>query len=293
MRVWSTPLGGSQSRRARKLHGMPDSEALDAPNAANGPVTMPDEFEPRKLARRTLQIVAVFVVVGLVLLFAPGLGQVRHLLTEARPEWVALAVAFEALSCVSYVLMFGPIFCPSMPGGTSWEIGGVGAGRGLARARERRRRARARRLDPAPGGHAGGADRPPLGRVLPDQELGQLRRRRGARHGRWRSAWSGPDLSLLADRAPGRARDARDRRGVGVPRLGPGGARARPTLRGCAAALRRACAALVGGHAPRRWRSCARGTCRVLAGVARLLGLRQRRALGDVPRLRPTRPRSR
>jgi uncharacterized protein (TIRG00374 family) len=102
---------------------MADSGALDPANAANGPVTMPEEFEPRRLVKRTLQIVAVFVVVGLVLLLAPGLGQVRHLLTDARPEWVALAVAFEAMSCVSYVLLFRPIFCQSMPWRTSWEIG--------------------------------------------------------------------------------------------------------------------------------------------------------------------------
>lgn len=84
---------------------------------------MPDEFQPRKLAKRTLQIVAALAVVGLVLLFAPGLGQVRHLLTEAQPEWLALAVAFEAMSCVSYVFMFRPIFCQNMPWRTSWEIG--------------------------------------------------------------------------------------------------------------------------------------------------------------------------
>jgi len=84
---------------------------------------MPDEFEPRKLARRTLQIVAALLVVGLVLLLAPGLGQVRDLLVEAQPEWVALAVAFEAMSCVCYVLMFRPIFCRNMPWRTSWEIG--------------------------------------------------------------------------------------------------------------------------------------------------------------------------
>ncbi|HMJ97156.1 MAG TPA: lysylphosphatidylglycerol synthase transmembrane domain-containing protein [Thermoleophilaceae bacterium] len=102
---------------------MRHSEALDELKATDGPVTMPDEFEPRRLARRTLQIVAVFVVVGLVLLLAPGLGSVRDLLTEARPGWVALAVAFEAMSCVSYVLMFRPIFCESMPWRTSWEIG--------------------------------------------------------------------------------------------------------------------------------------------------------------------------
>jgi uncharacterized protein (TIRG00374 family) len=32
-------------------------------------------------------------------------------------------VGLEALSCVSYVLMFRPIFCPRMPWRTSWEIG--------------------------------------------------------------------------------------------------------------------------------------------------------------------------
>ena len=84
---------------------------------------MPEELEPRRLVRRTLQIIAVLVVVGLALLLAPGLGEVRHLVTEARPGWVALAVAFEALSCVSYILMFRPVFCQSMPWRTSWEIG--------------------------------------------------------------------------------------------------------------------------------------------------------------------------
>jgi uncharacterized protein (TIRG00374 family) len=114
---------------------MRDSEALDELTTADGrgfrvepidrtaDVTMPEEFEPSRLARRTLQIVAVLAVVGLVLLLAPGLGEVRDLLTEARPEWVALAVAFEAMSCVSYVLLFRPIFCHSMPWRTSWEIG--------------------------------------------------------------------------------------------------------------------------------------------------------------------------
>ena len=114
---------------------MRDSEVLDEVRTADGrplrvepvdgtaDVTMPDEFEPRRLARRTLQIVALLAVVGLVLLLAPGLGEVRNLLTEARPEWVALAVVFEALSCASYVLMFRPIFCNNMPWRTSWEIG--------------------------------------------------------------------------------------------------------------------------------------------------------------------------
>ena len=65
----------------------------------------------------------MLAVVGLVLLLAPGLGEVRDLLVRAQLEWVALAVAFEAMSCVSYVLMFRPIFCQNMPWRTSWEIG--------------------------------------------------------------------------------------------------------------------------------------------------------------------------
>src|SRR3954447_9032078 len=84
---------------------------------------MPDEFAPRTLAKRTLQIVAALAVVGLVLLFAPGLGQVRDLLTQAQPERVALAVGFEAMSCVSYVLPSRPMLGQSMPWRTSWEIG--------------------------------------------------------------------------------------------------------------------------------------------------------------------------
>src|SRR5215212_5324544 len=86
-------------------------------------VEMPAELEPRRLARRTLQIVGVLAVAGLVLLLAPGLGEVRDRLTEAQPEWVALAVVLEPLSCASYVLMFRPVFCQSMPWRTSWEIG--------------------------------------------------------------------------------------------------------------------------------------------------------------------------
>jgi uncharacterized protein (TIRG00374 family) len=68
-------------------------------------------------------VLAVLAVVGLVLLLAPGLGDVRHRLADASPGWLALAVALEALSGISYVLMFRPVFCRNMPWRTSWEIG--------------------------------------------------------------------------------------------------------------------------------------------------------------------------
>ena len=123
------------SAMSQVIERLTNSDAVGEVSTANGrgfdakpigpaaDVAMPAEFEPRRLGRRTLQIVAALVVVGLVLLLAPGLGEVRDLLTEARPGWLALAVAFEALSCVSYVLMFRPVFCQSMPWRTSWEIG--------------------------------------------------------------------------------------------------------------------------------------------------------------------------
>jgi len=86
-------------------------------------VEMPREFDTRRLARRTLQVVAVLAVVGLIVLLAPGLGEVRDKLEGADPGWIVLAIVFEALSGVSYVLMFRPVFCEHMRWRTSWEIG--------------------------------------------------------------------------------------------------------------------------------------------------------------------------
>ena len=83
---------------------------------------MPSEFEPRRLARRAIPVIALLGVAGLVIVLAPGLGEVRDRLADAKPGWLALGVAFEALSCLSYVLMFRPIFCRHMHRRTSWEI---------------------------------------------------------------------------------------------------------------------------------------------------------------------------
>ena len=86
------------------------------------PVEMPREFQPRRLVRRAIPVLVLLTALGLVVVLAPGLGEVRDLLSGADPAWLALAVLFEALSCVSYVLMFRPVFCRHMPWRTSWEI---------------------------------------------------------------------------------------------------------------------------------------------------------------------------
>jgi uncharacterized membrane protein YbhN (UPF0104 family) len=101
---------GEQPLRARPLTG-------------RGPVTMPGVFEPRRLFRRAVQVAIAIGVVVLIVILAPGLGEVRHKLEGADPAWLAFGVVLEALSCMSYVLMFKPIFCKHMPWRTSWEIG--------------------------------------------------------------------------------------------------------------------------------------------------------------------------
>ena len=78
------------------------------------PEPLPGELQGRRLRRRVLVVVGLLAVVGLIALLASGLGEVRHRLGEARPEWLALAVVLELLSCLSYVLMFRPIFCARM-----------------------------------------------------------------------------------------------------------------------------------------------------------------------------------
>jgi uncharacterized membrane protein YbhN (UPF0104 family) len=71
-----------------------------------------------------LQALAALAVLVGVFLLAPGLGEVRDLLVKAKPGWLVLAVALEGLSFLSYVVMFGPIFCTGLTRRRSWQIGG-------------------------------------------------------------------------------------------------------------------------------------------------------------------------
>ena len=59
-----------------------------------------------------------------VFLLAPGLGQVRDRLAGGSPGWLVLATLLEGLSFVSYLVMFGPIFCTGLSWRRSWQIGG-------------------------------------------------------------------------------------------------------------------------------------------------------------------------
>jgi uncharacterized membrane protein YbhN (UPF0104 family) len=97
---------------------MSSAEAL----STGGAEALPDELAPRRLLRRFLQVVALVAVLVLVVLLAPGLGEVRERLGDAAPGWLALAVLLELLSCGSYLLMFRPVFCRRMSWRTSAQI---------------------------------------------------------------------------------------------------------------------------------------------------------------------------
>jgi hypothetical protein len=82
------------------------------------------------MRRRALQIGGVLVVAALVVIFAPGIDAGRNDLARASVAWLLVGVGFEALSCLSYGLMFRPIFCPRMPRktGVRLSLSEVGVG---------------------------------------------------------------------------------------------------------------------------------------------------------------------
>ena len=87
------------------------------------PGPLPRGLDSRSLHRRALQIAAVLVIVGLVAALAPALGDLRQRLEGAHPGWLGVALVLELLSCLSYVLMFRPIFCARMSLRTSYRLG--------------------------------------------------------------------------------------------------------------------------------------------------------------------------
>ena len=109
----------------RPRHNRRIASAVDTQVAPPPPADLPREFQPRTLRRRALQAIALLAVLAAVVIFAPGLGEVRDRLAGAEPEWLALATLLEGLSFASYVVMFGPIFCSGLSWRRSWQIGGA------------------------------------------------------------------------------------------------------------------------------------------------------------------------
>jgi uncharacterized membrane protein YbhN (UPF0104 family) len=84
---------------------------------------MPAELSPRRLRRRLLELAAVGVVIGIVVLTGPGLGQLRSAVVHGSPGWLIAGVGLEVLSALSYVVIFRAVFCPRMSWRLSYQIG--------------------------------------------------------------------------------------------------------------------------------------------------------------------------
>src|SRR4051794_31133527 len=87
------------------------------------PSEMPETLQPGRLRRRLAHLAVVVAVVGIVVATFPGLGQVRHHLTNAQPAWLIVAVAAELASALSYVVCLRAVFCPCMRWAPSCELG--------------------------------------------------------------------------------------------------------------------------------------------------------------------------
>ncbi|HSD23971.1 MAG TPA: YbhN family protein [Solirubrobacterales bacterium] len=100
------------------------SADYEVATSVGGMEELPREFQTKSLRRRTLQALIAGTVLTAIVLFAPGLGEVRDRLADAAPGWLALAAVLEGLSFASYVVMFGPVFCAGLGWRRAWEIGG-------------------------------------------------------------------------------------------------------------------------------------------------------------------------
>jgi len=84
---------------------------------------MPPGLEMHRVRRRLLQLVALVVALGVLLMLVPGLAEVRHRLARASVAWLAPAITLELLSCVAYVVAFRAAFCARMTWRMSYRIG--------------------------------------------------------------------------------------------------------------------------------------------------------------------------
>lgn len=68
------------------------------------------EHHARRLRRSIFSLVILVILVGALLLSIPGLSGVERQLGHAAKGWIVVAIAFEFLSCVGYVLIFQLVF---------------------------------------------------------------------------------------------------------------------------------------------------------------------------------------
>lgn len=97
----------------------PTIHATGSVDARAAVALLPDR---RRLASRVALVALVLAALALAIASLPGLGEVRDQLAGASPGWLALALALQIASCMSFVVAFRAIFCRRMPWRLSYDV---------------------------------------------------------------------------------------------------------------------------------------------------------------------------
>jgi uncharacterized membrane protein YbhN (UPF0104 family) len=84
---------------------------------------MPDELSPRHLLHRLILLAVPLALIAALIVSLPGLGTLRARFSAADPWLLALIAALKLCSCLSNVLAFRDVFCPSMSWRFSYRLG--------------------------------------------------------------------------------------------------------------------------------------------------------------------------
>jgi uncharacterized protein (TIRG00374 family) len=100
--------------------------SVSPPAAASvqaGDLAIPEELSRRKLRTRLLLGAGLILAVVALIALLPGLGELRSLLSRAKPGWLALGAGLKVLSGLGYVAVFRMVFCRRMSWRVSYEVG--------------------------------------------------------------------------------------------------------------------------------------------------------------------------
>lgn len=81
------------------------------------------DFDPAAVRKSAVRVTLLICVLVLIALLTPGLGELRDRIGDAAVGWLLVAIALEALSGLSYVLMLKPIFLSGRGWWTAQRLG--------------------------------------------------------------------------------------------------------------------------------------------------------------------------
>jgi len=83
----------------------------------------PAEASSKRLRLRLLEFAAVSLAIAVLVLTGPGFGHLRRDVEHALIGWLVAGIGLEALSSLSYVVIFRAVFCPRMRWRLSYQFG--------------------------------------------------------------------------------------------------------------------------------------------------------------------------